>query len=240
MTAERRKILLAEDEPHLAFNLEFNLQREGYTVIPAINGQIALEKFEKEGPFDLIILDIMMPEIDGFQVARSIRKKDGKTGILMLTARAAEDDIVTGLECGADDYMTKPFHLKEFLLRVKRMVERASLLRQNAPEPEKKRIFVLGGLTLNTEDLILSSKDANDNLTALESLVLCELFENANKVVSRKHLLEKVWGLSGSIETRTVDNFIMRLRKILERHPAAAMELESVRGRGYRLKYQPH
>lgn len=238
MTDQKKRILLAEDEPHLAFNLNFNLQREGYEVIPATNGQVALDLFRQSGPFDLVVLDVMMPEINGFDVARTIRKTDGKTGILMLTAKAAEDDIITGLECGADDYMTKPFHLKEFLLRVKRMAERSSLLRTNQPNVlDTANLLSLGSLTLNIDELVLHSPDAKETLTALEAQVLAELIHHVNRVVSRRQLLEKVWGLSGSIETRTVDNFIMRLRKVIERHSSCGLTLESVRGRGYRLKH---
>src|SRR5690606_1059574 len=121
----KKKILLVEDEPNLAFNLQFNLQAEGYEVVPAVNGLIAVEKFKQDSSFDLIILDVMLPELDGFGVAKEVRKIDDQIHILMLTAMGREEDRLKGFNIGVDDYITKPFHLKELLLRVKRMVKRA-------------------------------------------------------------------------------------------------------------------
>jgi DNA-binding response OmpR family regulator len=230
----KKRILLVEDEPHLAFNIEFNLQAEGYEVVPATNGQIALDKFFNDGPFDLIILDIMIPEIDGIKVAKEIRKTDNQTGILMLTARSSKEDIVMGLETGADDYMTKPFLLKEFLLRVKRMVKRSELFTAKSSEEEK--VLTCGDITLDIESLELINGNEHHILTVLEANVLKEFMKNPGKVLTRDHLLTTVWGVNGKIETRTVDNFILRLRKYLERDPSNPTYLESIRGRGYRFR----
>lgn len=239
MTNERKRILLVEDEPHLAFHLEFNLQSEGYDVVPAQNGAIALEKFHKAGDFDLIILDVMLPEINGFDVAQEIRKHDSQTGILMLTARASEEDRIKGLESGVDDYITKPFHLKELLLRVKRMVKRAELFQQPqdavVSAPAAGPFLRCGNLELNTEALYLRGPNGSHTLTALEADILSEFMRNPSRVLSREHLLAKVWNMNGNVETRTVDNFIMRLRRYIEADPANPTVLESVRGRGYRL-----
>lgn len=229
-----KKILLVEDEPHLAFNLEYNLKEEGYVVACAATGHIALEKWRREGPFDLVVLDVMLPEIDGMSLARQFRSESQKTGLLMLTARATEADIVMGLEAGADDYMTKPFHLKEFLLRVKRMAERSALFPVEKAPP-KSRIIRLGSIELNVDEWQLCTPKGNFKLTELEALVLKEFMENPNKVLSRDHLLQKVWGVGQSIETRTVDNFIMRLRRYLGQNPSQPRKIESVRGRGYKL-----
>ena len=235
MSVVKKRILLVEDEPHLAFNIEFNLQAEGYEVVPATNGQIALDKFRTGGPFDLVVLDVMIPEIDGIKVAREIRRDDIQTGILMLTARSSKEDIVRGLETGADDYMTKPFLLKEFLLRVKRMVQRSELFSAKIQEADE-RVLKCGEITLDTESLELSCEQGRYELTILEANVLREFMRNPGKVLTRDHLLTTVWGVNGRIETRTVDNFILRLRKYLEKDPSNPVFLESIRGRGYRFQ----
>ena len=234
MNVVKKRILLVEDEPHLAFNIEFNLQAEGYEVVSATDGQIALDKFRTEGPFDLVVLDVMIPEIDGIKVAKEIRCSDNQTGILMLTARSSKEDIVRGLETGADDYMTKPFLLKEFLLRVKRMVQRSELFTAKIQDDEK--VLKCGEIILDTESLELVCEQGKYELTILEANVLREFMRNPGKVLTRDHLLTTVWGVNGRIETRTVDNFILRLRKYLEKDPSNPMFLESIRGRGYRFQ----
>ncbi len=238
MTTERKRILLVEDEPHLAFHLEFNLQAEGYDVVPAQNGAIALEKFQKDGPFDLLILDVMLPEVNGLEVAKTIRQRDSQTGILMLTARATEEDRILGLESGVDDYITKPFHLKELLLRVRRMIKRAELFQQPT-ESVQGRTLRCGAIELNTESLSLRGPNGSFSITALEADILSEFMRNPSRVLTREYLLNKVWNINGNVETRTVDNFIMRLRRYIEADPSAPRFLESVRGRGYRLNNIP-
>ena len=233
MQESKKKILLVEDEPHLAFNMEFNLKEEGYDVIAAINGREALDKYHKHKPFDLILLDVMLPELSGFEVARSIRETDRTTGVLMLTARAAEEDVIKGLECGADDYITKPFSLKELLARIKRMAARSELLSDS--KEARPAQLAYGGLTLDTESLELTCPQGSHSLTVLEAKVLEEFMVNPNRVLTRKHLLNKVWGVNGNVETRTVDNFVMRIRKYIESNPSNPTYLKSVRGRGYRF-----
>ena len=233
----KKKILLAEDEPHMAFNLQFNLQAEGYDVVPAVNGVIALEKHKNEGPFDLVILDVMMPEVSGFEVAEQIRAGDDRTQILMLTALGKDEDRLKGLSSGVDDYITKPFHLEELLLRIRRMVRRSELIRADGDaKGPGEEIVEHGPFRLNVGALTLRSPQGNFNLTALEADILKEFFSNPEKVLSRQYLLDTVWGIRGDqIETRTVDNFIVRLRKYIESDPAKPKFLTSVRGRGYRM-----
>lgn len=233
--SDKKRILLVEDEPHLAFNLEYNLQAEGFHVVPAATGQIALEKWEHDGPFNLIVLDVMLPGRNGFEVAQTIRAKDKLTGILMLTARAHETDVIQGLESGADDYMTKPFHLQEFLLRVKRMAERSEFFKEKAQEQTPTANLRLGRFQLDAEGLILNGPTEAFKLTDLEAGLLREFMTNPGKVLTRAHLLREVWGLAAEVESRTVDNFIMRLRKYLESDAHRQLRLESVRGKGYRL-----
>jgi DNA-binding response OmpR family regulator len=234
MTGEssKKKILLVEDEKHLAFTLSYNLEAEGYEVKVAENGELALRRYQQEGPFDLIILDIMLPEIDGFEVARRIRAIDKTTGILMLTARATENDILSGLAIGADDYLTKPFILQELMLRVKRMLERSGMM----IKANTTRKLVSGHIELDLDNLELKSVNGTYQITSLEAELLGEFLQNPQKILTREHLLKTVWGSSGRIETRTVDNFIMRIRKYIDL-PNSESYILTVRGKGY--KFQP-
>lgn len=234
MSDSKKRILLVEDEPNLAFNLEFNLQAEGFEVVPAVDGQIAIDKYLHHGPFDLVVLDVMLPEVNGFDVAKFIRERDDQTQILMLTALGQDEDRLRGFEAGVDDYITKPFNLKEFILRVKRMIRRTQYyVRDSSITPS--HILRLGPFELDVELLQLHAPTGKHTLTALETDILKEFMSNPKRVLSREHLLETVWGMKGDIETRTVDNFIVRLRRYLEPNPSAPRYLTSVRGRGYRL-----
>ena len=223
------KILLVEDEESLAVGLEFNLSEEGFHVTIARDGIEALKLFD-ENDYDLIILDIMLPYHDGFEVARKIREKSLQIPILMLTARTAAEDVVEGLEIGADDYITKPFQLKELLLRVKRMLRRKRWYRSIIPERPRYRF---GNNEINFENLSCKSGEHQFRLTKREAMVLKYLIDHQRIIVSREELLENVWGLSSAIETRTVDNFIARLRKYFEPNPSQPIFIKSVRSAGY-------
>ncbi|MBC8181099.1 response regulator transcription factor [candidate division KSB1 bacterium] len=223
------KILLVEDEESLAVGLEYNLTEEGYKVTWANDGKKALDFF-KITEFDLIILDIMLPYYDGFEVAKQIREKSPEIPILMLTARTHVDDKVHGLAIGADDYMTKPFHLQELLLRVKGMLKRKMWYKEvTTSQP----IFRFGENEINFESLQATAKGQVFLLTAHEAMVLKYLIQNKGKIISRKELLEKVWNITSEIETRTVDNFIVRLRKYFEPDPAKPVFIKSIRSAGY-------
>ena len=231
-----KKVLLIEDEKNLAFNLEFNLSLEGFEVVRGENGLEALKLYEDFKPFSAIILDVMIPELNGFEVAKIIRKKDNSTGILMLTARASEEDRVHGLSLGVDDYLTKPFHLNELILRVKRMAERALILEKSLQTSSLPEAMITSGpFTLDKNNLQIMKYDISYDLTVLEAEVLEEFLLNPNKTLSRKYLLKKVWGVGENIETRTVDNFILRIRKILETNPTQPKYLLSIRGKGYKF-----
>lgn len=233
--APMEKLLLVEDEPHLAFTLKLNLEAEGFDVVHAADGAQAVQDFSTKGPFQGVILDVMLPEMDGFQVARSIRHHDPRIGILMLTARTGEEDRLLGFEAGVDDYISKPFHLKELLARVRRMTERAALYRSESRKSLQNK-YSLGSLELDIDQLSLKTKTGIQPVTQLEADFLRELMTNPGKVVSREHLLEKVWGLRSTTETRTIDNFVVRLRKMIEEDPKEPKILMSVRGRGYKLE----
>ena len=223
------KILLVEDEETLALGLEYNLSEEGYQVVRAEDGKKALDCFESE-EFDLIILDIMLPYFDGFQVAEKIREKSPQIPILMLTARTAANDRVRGLEIGADDYLTKPFHLQELLARVKGMLRRKVWYKEIT---NQQPIYHFHGNEINFEKLTARTGKKEIQLTQREAMVLKYLIENKARVVSREELLEKVWDTSAELETRTVDNFIMRLRKYFEPDPSKPIFLKSIRSAGY-------
>jgi two-component system, OmpR family, alkaline phosphatase synthesis response regulator PhoP len=223
------RILLVEDELNLARPLQFNLEQEGYEVCSTPSGKEALALCGRE-PFDLIILDLMLEEMDGFEVARQIRQRDQRLPIIMLTARSAVEDRVHGLELGADDYMIKPFHLRELLLRVQRMIERATWF---AGSERPSRLIMIAGYRVDLETLTGEGPRGLLQLTALEADLLKTLSSQPNHVFSRGELLEKVWGYHSEVETRTVDNFIVRLRKHFEEEPDQPRHFISLRGKGY-------
>jgi two-component system alkaline phosphatase synthesis response regulator PhoP len=223
------KILLVEDEETMAIGLEYNLSAEGYRVTWVSDGKQALEKIGNE-EFDLVVLDIMLPYVDGFEVAEKIRSDDPQMPILMLTARTGIKDRIRGLEIGADDYMVKPFHLEELLLRIKGMLKRK---RWYARSVDSMPEFKFGNNQINFENLNCQCGPKSIQLTAREAILLKYLIDNEGKVLSRKELLEQVWNVNSEIETRTVDNFIVRLRKYFEEDPENPVFIKSVRGVGY-------
>ncbi|MBN2008585.1 response regulator transcription factor [candidate division KSB1 bacterium] len=222
-------ILLVEDEESLAIGLEFNLTEEGYSVTWAKDGKLAMELIDQY-EFDLIILDIMLPYFNGFEIAAHIRQKSPQVPVLMLTARTAADDRVQGLQIGADDYITKPFHLQEVLLRIRNMLKRKSWYRAVT---ESQPIIEFGNNYINFENLTAHVGDCDITLTQREAMVMKYLVENKGRIVSRQELLEQVWKTSSDIETRTVDNFIVRLRKHFEIDPGNPQYIKSVRSAGY-------
>lgn len=225
-------ILLVEDEEGLGKALQFNLEAENYHVTWVRDGKSALGSFNSE-TFDLIILDIMLPYIDGFTIAREIRTQNRLLPIIMLTARNQIRDKLHGLELGADDYITKPFHLRELMLKVKRLLERKLLQESRLTSTAT---FTLGDRIVDFSSLEIRVGERVESITSYEAMVLRYLIEHQNQVVSRGELLKEVWNLEEDTETRTVDIFISRLRKLLEPDPKNPRYLISVRGVGYRLK----
>ena len=224
------RILLVEDELNLARPLQFNLEQEGYEVCSTPSGKDALALYQRER-FDLIILDLMLEEMDGFEVARQVRQRDQRLPIIMLTARSAVQDRIHGLELGADDYIIKPFHLRELLLRVERMLERTSWYTEKEQPPTRK--VTVAGYGVDLDKLSGDGPHGPLQLTALEADLLDALTSHPNHVFSRGELLEKVWGYHSEVETRTVDNFIVRLRKHFEEEPEQPRHFISLRGKGY-------
>ncbi len=222
------KILLVEDEDSLAIGLQYNLEEEGYRVFLAKDGKMALDMFE-ERDYDLIILDIMLPYLDGFEVARRIREKSNMVPILILTAKSRIEDKIEGFQRGADDYLLKPFHLEELILRVKRILERKKWYRNY----DGLKSIEFGGNKVNFETLMVKGINGEFRLTSQEADFLKFLYENKGRVVSRKEILSEVWGMDSNIETRTIDNFIVRFRKYFEENPKDPVYFRSVRGKGY-------
>jgi len=223
------KILLVEDEETLASGLEYNLTEEGYAVTWAEDGKKALELFQAQ-VFDMIILDIMLPYIGGFELARKIREESPHMPILMLTARTKVKDRVKGLEIGADDYLTKPFHLEELLARIRVILRRKQWYQSSS---ETVPVYRFGNNEVNFKNLSCRAGKKRIRLTYQEAMVLKYLIDHKGEIVSRKELLEKVWDMSPEVETRTVDNFIMRLRKYFEPDSSDPVYFKSIRGAGY-------
>jgi DNA-binding response OmpR family regulator len=228
---EPSRVLLVEDDPHLAKGLLFNLKREGYEVFLVDNGLSALDQL-REKDFDLIILDLMLPKMGGLEVARTIRETNTRFPILMLTAKSSRKDREIGLEAGADDYLTKPFHLPELLLRVKGILRRSEWYKEPVHDQE---IFRFEKMWINFGTGKANGIDGEFYLTTKEALVMKLLVEKKGNVVHREELLEKVWGYDPQTETRTVDNFISRLRKYFEKAPQEPVYIITVREKGYQF-----
>ena len=238
------RILIVEDEAHLAQGLRFNLEEEGHSVDLTDNGERALELLilQKE-TFDVLVLDIMLPGKDGFAVARELRAAQNFTPILMLTARGRPEDVLNGFECGADDYLPKPFNLAIFMARIASLLRRKQWLRSdlggmiaNSPAPE---IYRFDENEFDFERLELRSGNQTYQLTLMESELLRFLISNIGRPVSRKAILEKVWNLREDTDTRAIDNFIVRLRRYIEPDPSKPRYLLTVRGLGYEFVADP-
>lgn len=221
------KILIVDDEPDVVQLIEYNLKSAGYDVVTATDGQDALQQARSSAP-DLIILDLMLPEVDGLDVCKILRRDAGTAGIpiVMLTAKASETDRVLGLELGADDYVTKPFSPRELVLRVKRLLRSESAKQDNAERIE------IGELTLDIPRHQALVKGKRIDLTATEFRLLTVLVKRRGRVQTRDQLLRDVWEYDSLIDTRTVDTHMRRLR---EKLGAAAKHLDTVRGVGYRF-----
>ncbi len=230
-----KKIIVVEDEAHLAKGLQFNLEKEGYRVTLVDNGQSALELLVKE-EFDLMILDIMLPKVSGLEVARRIRSTNMRFPILMLSAKSTEEDRELGLQAGADDYLTKPFHLPELLLRVKGILRRWEWYKEPVHDQE---VFQFGDMWINFASGKAKGCSGEFYLTAKEALLMKLLVKNKGNIVTREELLEKVWGYDPQTETRTVDNFIARLRKYFEKKPQSPKHIITHREKGYEFKSDP-
>lgn len=223
------KILIVEDEPAMQMGLKDNLEFDGYAVEIADTGKYGLDKILTNS-FDLVLLDVMLPEMSGFDVCKRVRAEGIQTPIILLTARGEEIDKVLGLELGADDYVTKPFSVRELLARIKALLRRTGTT-ADAPAG----IVQIGRVLVDFDNFQAREGGAEIKMSHKEFEVLKYLYENRNDLVSRYDLLENVWGYQESITTRTVDNFILRLRQKVEENPANPHIILTVHGSGYRF-----
>ncbi len=230
------RILIVEDEKHLADGLQFNLEADGFEVETASDGAKALEILGREGnSFDAIVLDVMMPKVDGFTVAKALREKEDFTPILMLTALGKPEDVLNGFEAGADDYLPKPFELNIFLARLNGLLRRREWFKKELKPAKTAEIIEINNRLIDFENLELRSEIETVNLTLMEAKLLRYLIENEGQAVSRKTILEEVWDLHEDTDTRAIDNFIVRLRKYLEEDATKPQVLQTVRGIGYKF-----
>ena len=248
-------VLVVEDEQHLADGLRFNLEAEGYTVDTVGDGESALSLLlEREQPFDAVVLDVMLPGKDGFTVATELRASGQFVPVLMLTARGRPEDVLRGFESGADDYLPKPFELSVFMARLNPLLRRREWFQKDRAESDRaasepvisdagggpdEQVFEIDGKTIDLGALELRTPDQTVRLTLMEVQLLRYLIRHEGKVVSRKAMLEDVWGVHEDTDTRAIDNFIVRLRRYLEDEPSNPRHLLTVRGVGYRFVAGP-
>ena len=232
-------VLIVEDEKHLADGLRYNLKAEGYEVdIASSAEQAASLLLDQPKRFDVVVLDVMLPGMDGFELASRLREKGQFVPILMLTARGQAEDVLRGFEAGADDYLPKPFDLSVLIARIHALLRRREWLRRTKQEPapvDASNIFEFGSKTIDFEALELRSGGQTVHLTLMEADLLRYLINHDGRIVSRSAILEDVWGLREDTDTRAIDNFIVRLRKYIEEEPSRPRHLLTVRGVGYKF-----
>jgi DNA-binding response OmpR family regulator len=243
------RVLVVEDEAHLAQGLRFNLEAEGYEAEIVGDGESATDRLlRKEEKFDAVVLDIMLPGKDGFEVVSEMRAARNYVPVLMLTARGRPEDVLKGFASGADDYLAKPFELSILLARLQGLLRRREWTRGEDPAESKESdsqklgdfaSFSFSGRTIDFGALELRSEHSTIHLTLMESELLRHLVRNDGKIVSRKQILEEVWGLHEDTDTRAIDNFMVRLRRYIEDDPGNPKHLLTVRGVGYRFLASP-
>ena len=246
------RVLVVEDEAHLAQGLRFNLEAEGHAVEVAGDGESALTRLlEKQEPFDALVLDVMLPGKSGFNVAAELRERKNYVPILMLTARGRAEDVLQGFASGADDYLPKPFELPILIARLDGLLRRSTWMKEAAQRSSagddptgsgaqgRPDIFSFNGKTIDFGELELRTFGNTIHLTLMEAEFLRHLIRNNGKVVSRKSILEDVWGLHEDTDTRAIDNFVVRLRRYIEEDPSQPKHLQTVRGVGYRFVAEP-
>jgi len=247
------RVLVVEDEAHLAQGLRFNLEAEGYSAEVVGDGEQATDRLlGKKENFDVVVLDIMLPGKDGFSVVSELRAARNYVPVLMLTARGRPEDVLKGFASGADDYLAKPFDLSILLARLQGLLRRSQWTRGaqvagkatadasgNAAGADDFGTFSFAGKTIDFGALELRSGDNTIHLTLMESELLRHLVRNDGRIVSRKQILEQVWGLHEDTDTRAIDNFIVRLRRYIEDDPGQPRHLLTVRGVGYRFVARP-
>jgi len=242
------RVLIVEDEAHLAKGLGFNLEAEGHSVQVVPDGETALQSLlANREDFDAVVLDVMLPGKDGFTVASELRAARNFVPILMLTARGRPEDVLKGFASGADDYLPKPFELPILLARLQGLLRRRQWMREQTTPSEPRpndavteyELYRFDGRTIDFGKLELRVNGSTIQLTQMEADLLRHLIRNQGRVVSRKSILEEVWGLKEDTDTRAIDNFVVRLRRYIEDDPSRPVHLVTVRGVGYRFIAEP-
>ena len=241
------RVLIVEDEEHLAAGLKLNLEAEGHAAEVEENGAVALERLVRADPdasrFDVVLLDVMLPGLDGFEVVRRLRAARQFVPVMLLTARSSTDDVLHGFEAGADDYLPKPFDLSILLARIEGLLRRRRWLRGDEADGLEQDLdeYRVAGRCIDFRNQVVRGGDgaADQPLTVMEATLLGYLVRHEGETLSRKKLLEEVWGVRQDTDTRTVDNFVARLRRYVEPEPARPRHLLTVRGVGYRFVGRP-
>lgn len=221
---KKNKILIIEDEKSISSSLKLILEDEGFLVSVEEKGLTGLKCFKR---FDLLILDLMLPDIDGLEILAKIRNEDVKFPVLIVSAKSAQEDLIKGLKLGADDYVTKPFSLNELLMRIKRTLKR-QLLYEGAI-----KLYQFGNNIIDFTNLSATTCKGKRELTTQEACLLSLLINNKGKIISRNDLMEEIWGHNRAIESRTIDNFMVRFRKYFEQDPKHPKHILTKRGEGY-------
>jgi two-component system OmpR family response regulator len=233
------RILIVEDEDALAEGLRFNFEQEGYDVVLAGDGPTALQRFHDEtAPVDLVILDLMLPGMSGYEVCRAIRETDDLVPIIVLSARSLSEDRTQAFDAGTDQYLSKPFALPELLSRVRNRIGRRERQRNSVetpPKPASLRTYEFGDVRVDFDAFTVTVGEKIHSLTAQEIELLRYFIQNAGRALSRLRILEDVWDHNPDVTSRTIDNFVMRLRKVIEPDPAQPRYIVSLRGMGYRF-----
>lgn len=252
LSSDAPLVAVIEDEEHLAQGLLFNLQAEGYRTHHEADGDAALEYLlHPDEPIAAVVLDCMLPGIDGFEIVRALRDAQRFTPVLMLTARSRPEDVLEGIEAGADDYLPKPFDLSILLVRIKSLLRRTAWQRNQVAALDKVEAlspsepsglpseYAFNHRTIRFDELELVAPNRTTHLTVMEADLLRYLTEREGQIVSRKEILEQVWRVHEDTDTRAIDNFIVRLRRYIEDDPARPQHLVTVRGVGYRFLANP-
>lgn len=228
--------MVIEDEESLAKGLAFNLEQEGYEPVVFGEGPAALAYFDEHpGEVDLILLDLMLPGMSGYEICRQIRTVDGRVPILVLSARTLSEDRSQAFDCGTDQYLTKPFALPELLARIRNLLDRSARMGLTLKRLDSGDIYRFGNISVDFARFEVRHGDTVHTLTTMEMQLLRYLIQHEGTVLSRSRLLRDVWEEKADLATRSIDNFVMRLRKVIEPDPANPIHLVSIRGTGYRF-----
>jgi DNA-binding response OmpR family regulator len=239
------KILIVEDEEALAKGLKFNFEQEGFEVEMAGDGQSALSLFNSaDPPFDLLILDLMLPGMSGYETCREIRKRDQFVAVLVLSARTLSEDRTMAFDCGADQYMSKPFALPELISRVRSLLERRRVMRPTEADASTgtrpSKVIIGDNVGVDFDRFEVTVGEETTELTRMEMQLLRYFIEHADRVLPRSRIMNDVWADSGAMSNRSIDNFVMRLRRLIEPNPSEPRHIVSVRGTGYRFVASPN